>query len=396
MSSRFFAPLSLLALVFASSVFAQNPSQRGRDDVSTSSAASVGGGATTGVAEEDFAIAQSYDEAGATSAAIAAYRRFIKNFPASPLASKAQFREAELLEASGSLIKAFDAYQLSVTRYPDTPEFEKAVARQVVIANDFLQGRRLKVLGWAILPGTERSQKMYEAILKNAPFSKHAPVAQFNLGLSFERLGDIKNARLAYQTVLDKYPTSDVADDALYQIGYIYMETGRKGDSKDLSALILARETFEDFLLQYPKSEKVAQARDNLAALGSNEAGDLLKIAEYYDWKKDYKAAVIYYNDIIRKQPNTQTAELAKTRIEELRSSQGEDALRVGSERAESGEQLALRRRLQAQVETSALADYSGPPKRDIVPDELPISRTPNLRTNMREVAPVEPLLPTQ
>ncbi len=69
-------------------------------------------------------------------------------------------------------------------------------------------------------------------------------------------------------------------------------------------------------------------------------------IAKFYDWSKDYKAAIIYYNDVVRKQPKTPDADLAKTRIEELRSQFGDDVLRVGSERAESGEKLALRRRL--------------------------------------------------
>jgi outer membrane protein assembly factor BamD len=246
------------------------------------------------------------------------------------------------------------------------------------------------------IAGIEQAAKMYETILKNAPYSIYAPITQFNLGLAFQRAKKIKEAREAYQKVLDKYPNSDVGDDALYQIGYIYMQLGLTSSSQDLSALVLARETFEDFLLQYPKSEKAPQARDNLETIGRSEAGNLMGIAKFYDWSKDYKAAIIYYNDVVRKQPRTPDAELAKTRIEELRSQFGDDVLRVGSERAESGEKLALRRRLQAQVETSALSDYDGPAKRDIVPDELPVVKQPRLRTDSRDVAPIEPLLPTQ
>jgi len=73
--------------------------------------------------------------------------------------------------------------------------------------------------------------------------------------------------------------------------------------------------------------------------------------------------------------------------------------LRSGPERAETGEKVALRRRLQAQVETPALADFNGPSRRDIVPDELPIVTKPRLRTDMRDVQPlpsIEPALPTQ
>ena len=333
-------------------------------------------------------------------AAISAYKRFLKNYPASKQAAKAQLQLADLLLIQGRWKAAFDAYQTLITRYPETPEFEGAVARQVLIANSFLDLRRVMILGYAVpvptIAGIEQAAKMYETILKNAPYSIYAPITQFNLGLAFQRAKKIKEAREAYQKVLDKYPNSDVGDDALYQIGYIYMQLGLTSSSQDLSALVLARETFEDFLLQYPKSEKAPQARDNLETIGRSEAGNLMGIAKFYDWSKDYKAAIIYYNDVVRKQPRTPDAELAKTRIEELRSQFGDDVLRVGSERAESGEKLALRRRLQAQVETSALSDYDGPAKRDIVPDELPVVKQPRLRTDSRDVAPIEPLLPTQ
>ena len=50
--------------------------------------------------------------------------------------------------------------------------------------------------------GAERAQKMYEAILKNAPYSIYAPITQFNLA-SPERQKAIKQVRDAYQTVLD-------------------------------------------------------------------------------------------------------------------------------------------------------------------------------------------------
>ena len=396
MSLRIYALSASVALASLHTVFAQNPSQQGRE----TPAASTSQTSYSGDEGAYFEKAEAYEAANNKTAAIGVYRGLIKNYPASSLAPRAQYRIAELYLAQGNASKAFDNYQTLITRYPDTSEFEKAVAQQVVIANEFLQGRRMVFLGMAILPGTERAQKMYEAILQNAPYSKHAPIAQFNLGLAFERQNEIGQARKAYQTVLDKYPNSDVCDDALYQIAYVYMISGLSGNSQDLSSLILAKETYEDFLLQYPRSEKVAQARENLQRIGADEASDLLRIAKYYDWSRNYKAAIIYYNDIVRKQPKTPGAEFAKTRIEELRGQVGDDALRVGSEKAESGEKLALRRRLQAQVETSSLSDYAGPSRRDIVPDELPVVKQPRLRTESRDVqplpAPVEPLLPTQ
>ena len=385
----FCAAVFLLAMA---SVFGQNPGQHGKPSPSPAVKVSPNDQAA-------FDLAKNCDESGATQQAIAAYKQFINIAPASPLASKAQYRIAELFESAGELSKAFDAYQTLITRYPDTPEFEKSVTKQVLIANAFLGGRKLKFFGLEIVPSTDRAEQMFSSIIKNAPFSKNAAVAQFNLGLTYEKQGKLKEAAGAYQTVLDKYPGSSIADDAIYQIGYIYMQVGRSGNSQDLSSLFLAKNTFEDFLLQYPNSEKAAQARDNLASIGSKESGDLLAIAQFYDRYKNYRSAAIYYNDVIRRQPGTKQAEFARSRIETLRSDVGDEALRTGPERAETGEKAALRRRLQAQVETSALADFNGPSRRDVVPDELPLVNKPKLRTDMRDVRPlpsVEPALPTQ
>ncbi len=385
-----FCATALLAAMIPAS--GQNPSQQGKPVPASNRTISPD-------EQADFDLAKNYDESGATQQAIVAYRQFIKGSPASPLASRAQYRIAELLESGGDLSKAFDAYQTLISRYPDTPEFEKSVTKQVLIANEFLAGRKLRFLGMEIVPSTDRAEQMFSSILKNAPFSKNAPIAQFNLGLTYEKQGKLREASAAYQTVLDKYPASSIADDALYQIGYINMQVGQSGRSQDLSSLVLAKNTFEDFLLQYPNSEKAAQARDNLLAIGGKESGDLLSIAKFYDRYKNYRAAAIYYNDVIRRQPGTEQAKYAQDRIQVLRSDVGDDALRTGPERAETGEKAALRRRLQAQVETSALSDFNGPPRRDIVPDELPVVSKPKLRTDVRDVRPlpsVEPALPTQ
>ncbi len=354
---------------------------------------------TTAEENEAFVAARTLDEQGRTGDAISAYRRAIKRFPLAKPAAEAQYRVAELLESTGNMSRAFNAYQTLVTNYPDTPNFERAVSAQVNIANRFLEGKPQTILGISFGSTATRAQEMYRAILASAPFSKYAPVAQFNLGLASEKDSKPFEAIAAYQAVMDTYPNSDVVDDAMYQIGYVYMRIGFAEQSQDLSAIISAKNTFEDFLIEFPNSEKAPQARENLTQIANKESGDIFRIAKFYEFSRDLRAAVIYYNDVIRRQPDTEDAKLAKMRIEELRSEHGDEALRTGPERAETGENLATRRRLQAQVESSALADFSGPPTRDIVPDELPSDLRPRMRTSVDDIRPlpaVEPELPTE
>ncbi|MFM7373842.1 MAG: outer membrane protein assembly factor BamD [Chthoniobacterales bacterium] len=352
---------------------------------------------TTGSQNADAAalLAQARDleAAGSTSRAVSVYREVVKKFPVSPSAASAQYRVAQLLEESGNLSRAFDAYKDFVEGYPQAPEFDQAANAQLAIADDFMKRKRY-----------ERAEEMYRALLGSAPYAKFAPAAQFKLGQSLESRKEYDQAIAAYQVVLDRYVSSDYADDALYQIGYVQL-TEAQSRSQDLSAAIDAKNTFEEFLMEYPNSEKAAQARDNLDRMSGRETSDLYTIAQFYDRNNDYRAAVIYYSELVRRQSGSDQAKLANERIEEIRAEVGDDELRAGPERAETGERAAMRRRLQNQVETSAMSNYAGPPVDDVKPpEELPAPR-PQLRTSADDVQPlrpdanlppVEPDLPTE
>jgi hypothetical protein len=51
-------------------------------------------------------------------------------------------------------------------------------------------------------------------------------------------------------------------------------------------------------------------------------------IARFYDKQKQYRAAAIYYNEVIRQQPGSTEGEKAKKRISELRKKVGDAQLR--------------------------------------------------------------------
>ena len=322
--------------------------------------------------------ARDLEAAGSTSRAVSTYREIVKKYPVSPSAPAAQFRVAQLLEESGNLSRAFDAYKVFVESYPQAREFDQAANAQLAIADDFMKRRRF-----------ERAEEMYRALLGSAPYAKFAPAAQFKLGQSLESRKEYEQAIAAYQVVLDRYASSDYADDALYQIGYVQL-TEAQSRSQDLSAAIDAKNTFEEFLMEYPNSEKAAQARDNLDRMSGRETSDLYSIAQFYDRNSDFRAAVIYYSELVRRQGGSEQAKLANDRIEEIRAEVGDDELRSGPERAETGERAAMRRRLQNQVETSALSNYAGPPVDDVAPEQLPAPR-PQLRTSAEDIRPLQP-----
>ncbi len=338
--------------------------------------------------------AEAFERDGENLRALNAYRQFLRAYPSSLLAPRAQIKLAELYEREGEYERAYNEYGEYIRRYKSGAEFEKAVESQYEIARLFLEGERIKFLGVRIFPATARAQEMFEEIVKVAPYSKVATKAQFSAGLALEKQGKRDKAIKTYEEMLLKYPNDPIAADAQYQIGYVYLREARSG--YDPKASNRARLAFEDFIARFPDSEKVPQAKENIASLSGERTSDSLKIAQFYDKQKNYKAAVIYYNEVIRLDPDSEQSEIAKARIEQLRDQLGDDQLRIGPERAETGERAAQRRKLAAEVDTVSRPDYVGP--EIIVPDQTPASR-PRLRTTPEDVGPipaVEPPLPTE
>ena len=70
---------------------------------------------------------------------------------------------------------------------------------------------------------------------------------------------DLNKAIDLYQLLVEKYPTSRFADDALYAQGELYLRTG----SRDK-----ARRVFTQLVSQYPKGDKARAAKKRLKAMG--------------------------------------------------------------------------------------------------------------------------------
>ncbi|MEI6561488.1 MAG: outer membrane protein assembly factor BamD [Verrucomicrobiota bacterium] len=343
-------------------------------------------------ASEQLHKAQGLETEGSLKKAIGAYRALLGAFPSSGACAQAQFKIAELQEQIHEPERAYNSYAKYLTNYPKGKEFDTVVERQFGIAKAFLNGERRKLFGMKTFPSMEKAQKMFEEIVKNAPYSKEAPLAQFNIGMALEKQGQYADAIAAYQLAVDKYPNDDVAGDAQYQIGYVQMHLVENG-SNDQAARVKARDAFEDFTVRYPQSEKLPQARENIAKLSGTSLKKSLEVARFYEKTSNLKAAVIYYNDVIQSGKGSPEAAEAQKAINRMKQNVGEDALRSGPETAETGSKAQASRKMQAQVDTASRPDYVGPPA-PTVPEETAPAK-PQLRTPDQAATP-EASLPSR
>jgi outer membrane protein assembly factor BamD len=290
----------------------------------------------SGDAAELYQIGQTAEQEGNSKRAIRAYKALVKRHPKDRLAAEALYRAGQLQEQRHQYTPAAESFAQLVEKYPGSPHFEEAIEAQFRIGEIYLNGKKLKILGIPIASALDRAVTIFANVVRTAPYGKHTARAQFNIGLAREKQGANDAAIQAYQAVVDKFPNEPVAVDAQYQIGYIWFTAAQLG-TKDAAAATNAKTAFEDFLFHYPKSEKAAQARANLAILEHKQVNNSYQVAKFYDKQKYYRAAVIYYNEVIRQQPGSEESNEAKKRIDQLRAKLGDAVLQPALPVAQAG-----------------------------------------------------------
>lgn len=280
----------------------------------------------SGDAAELYQIGQKAEKDGDLKRAIRAYKSLVKRHPKDALAPTALYRAAQLQEQTRQFTPAADSFLQLVERYPSSAHFDEAIEGQFRVGEIYLNGKKLKVLGIPVASALDRAVTIFANVVRTAPYGKYTARAQFDIGLAREKQGANDAAIQAYQAVVDKFPNEPIAVDAQYQIGYIWFTAAKLG-TNDAAAANNAKTAFQDFLFHYPKSEKAAQARKNLDILEHKQTNNSYKVAKFYDKQKYYRAAVIYYNEVIRQQPGSEESNEAKKRIDQLRAKFGDAAL---------------------------------------------------------------------
>jgi outer membrane protein assembly factor BamD len=306
--------LALMALALAQSVAMASLVWRPGEGWSDES----GGDVSASSSRDQLEAAHKLEAQGQRDDAMKAYKSLLRRWPLSFFAPEAQFRVGKIEEDEAEYPDAFKSFQTMVKKYPSSDYFEQALGEQYRIANLYLAGEPQKIWKIPVGPSMDKTVDMYQQIIKNAPYGTYAPQSEFKIGLAREQQRKYTDAVDAYQKVLDDYPTSAVAADAQYQIGYAWMRAASSANY-DQSAAQKAIEAYQDFLVRYPNSDKAAQAQDNIQNLGKEQTQGAYNIAKFYEHQHDTRAAYIYYNEVVREDPNGAQAQLAKKRIQELR-----------------------------------------------------------------------------
>lgn len=276
-------------------------------------------------AKDQLQVAQEAFDKKSFSLALKAANRVVKNWPLSDYAPHAAYLVGRCYEEKKMDEYAFNEYQKVIEKYPKVDNYDEVIQRQFAICNRYLAGQWFKLWGRIPFgPSMDRTCGLYEKVVKNGPYSEIAPKAQMSIGEAHEKqtrfLTDdpLIQAAHAYELAADRYrdrPT--IAADAMYKAALAYNKQAKTAEY-DQSTAGQAITTFTDFMTLYPDDPRVKDGEKIIANLKSEQARGNFQTAKFYEKNRQWRSAVIYYNEIVTQDPSSPLVPLALKRIEEL------------------------------------------------------------------------------
>lgn len=278
-------------------------------------------------AEDQLKVAQEAFDAKDYGLALRAARRTVKRWPLSDFAPDAQYLVGRVYEEKDYDERAFNEYQKLVEKYPRYEKYQDVLQRQYEIANRFLGGQWFKLWGYIpLFPSMEKTAAMYEKLVKNGPYSEVGPQAQLNMAAALEKREEYAKAVKQYEHTADLYSDRrEVAAEALFKAGLAYQKQARTAEY-DQNAATQAIATFSDFIALFPEHPKVAEAQTIIQELKTEQARGAFQIAKFYEKSHRWQGALVYYNEVLIKDPNSAYAADARERIEIIKKKTGQSS----------------------------------------------------------------------
>lgn len=263
----------------------------------------------------DWAIG--FYEAGEHKRAISEFEKLLASYPNSQHAPLAQYYIGRSYEGMEDYYQAHLAYQKTIEKYPYSERVNEIIERQYKIGCMFLEGQKAKIMGMQILPAMDKAVEILTAVVENAPYARYADIAQFKIGEAYKNQEYYEEALLAYQKLIDDYPSSPLAEDAKYQIAlctyYVSRDPYYDQDFTDR-----AIEEYQNIAKKTSDTELSKEAREVLIRLREKKAKSALETAKFYEKTRHYKSAIIYYKEVVEKYADTSIAEEASEKIIKL------------------------------------------------------------------------------
>lgn len=252
--------------------------------------------------------------------ALTYYKAVVTEYPESIFAPEAYYQMAVVYTKRGQFMDAYESLQEVVKRYPDYPKFNQIIGEEYNVASIIQGGATPYLWGWfPWFTNYSDAIKIYEGVVKNAPYSDYAPIALMNISLIAEDEDNPEVAFDALDRLINNYPKSMFAPDAYMQMAKVYKGMV-EGPEYDQAPTRNAISFYQDYLILFPKEAGVSKAEEGLDKMRDTYARSRLVMGDfYYYYRNNNIAASIFYNETITLAPDSPAAEEARTQLKKIK-----------------------------------------------------------------------------
>lgn len=270
-------------------------------------------------AEEGMRIGAEEHQSDNILSALRAYKKVYDCYPNSVLAPEALYQMGLIYIERHQYEPAFNALQKIVIDYPSYPQFNEVIKIEYEIASKLQSGNRPYCLG--IIPWFKdysSAIEFFESIVANAPSSIYAPRALMNIAELAKKYKKPEDVIDALDRLVSSYKRSEQAPDAYIELADAYRDMVH-GPLYDQGATLQAINYYQDFLLLFPKHERVKEVEIKLADGRDLYARSKLEMGNFFYYRRsNLPAATIYYNEAISVAPNSPAASIAYEQLKIL------------------------------------------------------------------------------
>jgi len=270
-------------------------------------------------AELQVEYARSLMLEGEFKKAIQETEKFTDYYSDTEYADKNQFLRGEIRMAQGKPIEAAREFQQVVAKYPNSALYDDVIKMQYQIGDQlYADGQKQVKKFWTLAPKRpyKRAGEVYSMVIANQPFTDAAAEAQYKVGLCRHTRKQYIEASFEYKRVIEDYSTSPWVDDAAAGLANCYYDSALPSDY-DQQPSRLAVTAIDEFKERFPNDARNSDLAEKKSKMQESIAEQRLKTAQFYEKRRNFDSARIYYQIAAKEFEGTAAAEKAGQWLEQ-------------------------------------------------------------------------------
>ncbi|HNZ47442.1 MAG TPA: outer membrane protein assembly factor BamD [Candidatus Hydrogenedentes bacterium] len=269
-------------------------------------------------AELQIEYARSFLVAGNYRKALRECDKFVEYYGNDPLAADNLFLRGEVLMAQRQWWNAAKTFQQLLANYPGSDKYDAAIKMQYELGDRFyargeaLAGKKFRFFK---KKPYKRAADIYAMVVENQPFAAEAAEAQYKIGLCHFARKQFQDAAFEYKRVIEDYPTTEWVKDASYGLAMCYYKDSYS-PAYDQTPSELTVNAIDDFKANFPGDEKNEKLGEMRIEMRNSIAQHYLNSAKFYERRREFPAAKLYYEKIANEFADTQAVDAAKEWLE--------------------------------------------------------------------------------